>query len=417
MLRRHTLWLASFLVAIASSLVCAEEAIRWAPNLPTAMTMASRNNQLVLLHFWAPGCGPCVNLERNVFTRPDVANAIARDFVPVKINAEAMPDTARKYKVDRWPMDVIVTPAGYPLFSSVSPGDPNEYMQMLYRVAAQRRPGQRMAESPTGPTDAVANLTQDGWGGNSMQRPENRYTGHDAQPPVTENRFTGGSNPQPQVNDGWGGQQSRFGPQYGEQFGSGDTGPRQPADQQPLGVPNETINPYVNNQPAPRDPRAQQGFGAAPRDPRVEQGLAPSPRTEQPRPSAPPQNANVPPMGLDGYCPVSLISDGTWKKGDERFGIIHRGRLYLFASEGQKNIFWQDPDQYAPILSGNDVVTYADTGRAVQGSRKHGVFFRNQIYLFTSEESLQRFWSSPQRYSDVAVQAMARASAGGRQTR
>ena len=122
-------------------------------------------------------------------------------------------------------------------------------------------------------------------------------------------------------------------------------------------------------------------------------------------------------MGLDGYCPVSLISDGTWKKGDERFGIIHRGRLYLFASEGQKNIFWQDPDQYAPILSGNDVVTYADTGRAVQGSRKHGVFFRNQIYLFTSEESLQRFWSSPQRYSDVAVQAMARASAGGRQTR
>ena len=122
-------------------------------------------------------------------------------------------------------------------------------------------------------------------------------------------------------------------------------------------------------------------------------------------------------MGLDGYCPVSLIASGKWTKGDERFGIVHRGRLYLFAGDAQKQTFWQDPDKYAPILSGSDVVTFADSGRVTPGNRKHGVFYRNQIYLFTSEESLQRFWNAPQRYADIAVQAMARASAGGRQMR
>lgn len=119
-------------------------------------------------------------------------------------------------------------------------------------------------------------------------------------------------------------------------------------------------------------------------------------------------------MGLDGYCPVALISNGKWTKGDPKFGIIHRGRLYLFASEAEKQTFWQDPDRFAPILSGNDPVEFAESGRIVQGSRKHGVFYRNQIFLFTSEDSLQRFWGSPKRYADVAVAAMARASEGGR---
>ncbi len=115
------------------------------------------------------------------------------------------------------------------------------------------------------------------------------------------------------------------------------------------------------------------------------------------------------PVGLDGFCPVKLIENSEWVKGDERWGIVHRGRTYLFASADAKGRFWDDPDRYAPILSGNDPVEFAEGGGLVAGSRRHGVFFRNQVYLFTDEDSLQRFWSSPQHFADIAQRAMNRA--------
>ena len=89
-------------------------------------------------------------------------------------------------------------------------------------------------------------------------------------------------------------------------------------------------------------------------------------------------------------------------------------RIYLFESDAAKQRFWDDPDRYAPILSGNDPVEFAEGRRLVAGSRRHGVFFRNQIYLFTSEESLDRFWNSPQRYADAAHPAMRNAQQGQR---
>ena len=119
-------------------------------------------------------------------------------------------------------------------------------------------------------------------------------------------------------------------------------------------------------------------------------------------------------MGLDGFCPVTLSEQTRWQRGDKRFGIIHRGHLYLFASETEKQKFWKDPDMFAPILGGHDPVAYVETGRLIPGNRRHGVFFRNQVYLFTSEDSLQQFWNAPERYAEVALQAMRRDGQGVR---
>ena len=423
MLRSRTLWLTACLIATVTTSAFAQGNITWAPNLSSALSMASRQNQLVLVHFWAPGCGPCMELERNVFNKPEVAQAISQNFVAVKVNAHAMPDTARKYNVDRWPMDVIITPAGYPLHSMVSPQDPREYTQVLYRVAAQRKPGERISQSnPTPP--AADQLAQSGWGrqpaeqqastGNFAQNDfgqgnsgASSFTQQNTQAPTqsqfTENRFAQQDPRGTNSDSGWGGQQSNFGPTYGEQVnpqGSPNTQFNAGGNQQPMG-PRETVNPYINqsSQPPVNGPQAPPSFAQ---------------RQGAPSQPAPQGNTAQPPMGLDGYCPVALISNGKWTKGDPKFGIIHRGRLYLFASEAEKQTFWQDPDRFAPILSGNDPVEFAESGRIVQGSRKHGVFYRNQIFLFTSEDSLQRFWGSPKRYADVAVAAMARASEGGR---
>ena len=116
---------------------------------------------------------------------------------------------------------------------------------------------------------------------------------------------------------------------------------------------------------------------------------------------------------MDGYCAVSLSDDllagqRRWMLGNRAHGVIHRERTYLFADGEKAARFFQEPDRYAPVLSGDDVVVAVDEGRAVAGKREHGAFFGGRVYLFSSEETLQRFENNPNRYADTALRLSSR---------
>lgn len=105
-----------------------------------------------------------------------------------------------------------------------------------------------------------------------------------------------------------------------------------------------------------------------------------------------------PPLGLDGYCPVTLINNIVWKRGDLAFGTSHKGRTYLFASAAKQAEFLKSPDRFAPILSGNDPYFAAQGTAMIAGSREFGIVFRGQVMLFASPESLKKFSSEPEKY-------------------
>ena len=81
-----------------------------------------------------------------------------------------------------------------------------------------------------------------------------------------------------------------------------------------------------------------------------------------------------PPLALDGYCAVTLVSNMVWHKGDVRYGVLHRGRTYLFASATEQLMFLASPDTYAPVAAGNDVCQLVDSGKYVAGKREFGLF-------------------------------------------
>jgi YHS domain-containing protein len=95
-----------------------------------------------------------------------------------------------------------------------------------------------------------------------------------------------------------------------------------------------------------------------------------------------------------------------WTLGDRRWGATHRGRTYLFSGPDQQRRFLADPDRYAPVLSGNDAVLAVEEGRAVPGRRQHGVFFNDRVYLFSNEESLDKFTQNPHHYASEVLQAV-----------
>ena len=110
----------------------------------------------------------------------------------------------------------------------------------------------------------------------------------------------------------------------------------------------------------------------------------------------------MPEFALGGRCPVTLLRDGKWMKGDSGLGCVHRGRVYIFGDADKLMLFKSDPDKYSPVLAGYDPVKFHETGNLVDGAEEHGVFMGKtgdqKIVLFSSKETRARFQSNPQKY-------------------
>jgi thioredoxin-related protein/YHS domain-containing protein len=115
----------------------ADDQIPWAADFRTACGMAAEQRRLVLLHFYNDNCEWCVRLEQNVFSKPEVAEAVALNYLAVKVHAGKQPQLASRYHVKAFPTDVIVTPSGLEVYRTVSQQKPADYIAVLNQVAQQ----------------------------------------------------------------------------------------------------------------------------------------------------------------------------------------------------------------------------------------------------------------------------------------
>lgn len=415
------------LLAIQAT-VFAEDAVRWAPDIETARQIASRNHQLVYIHFYGDNCPPCRRLEANVFSQTSFAQSLEADYVPVKINGSQQTEIAKQFEVDRWPQDVIITPAGQFVYRTISPQDQSRYVSMLSMVSQKVNPKSKAAPEMVAQAGSAAVTA-------SMQVPVSQPT----PPQPAPSQFS-----QPQASQPQGGSvyssftshnpaasQQPATQQPGRQqvapempqppasrFASSAAAPAMPpAAGQPSPQSRFSLNP-VASQTAPSMPAPQQSFGgssyggAAPQPGAQLASQQPAaPQQPEPRQPAPQQPqaapAGQPQFAMDGYCPVTLMEHMKWQKGDPRWGAQHQGQIYLFSSQVEQQKFLANPNQYSPVLSGIDPVAYFSKGQTVPGNRRFGLTYRGTLYLFSSEESLQTFWNDPMRYSSMAQQAMA----------
>ncbi len=106
--------------------------LQWEHDLSTAESTAAQSNRHVLVHFWAPWCGPCRRLDENVFSHQDVQQELERQFVPVKINVDDFPATVHNtFKIERVPTDVVLNSDGKIICTLSCPQSPAEYVAQL----------------------------------------------------------------------------------------------------------------------------------------------------------------------------------------------------------------------------------------------------------------------------------------------
>lgn len=350
----------------------AQQGIQWAPTLDVAKQVAGQTNRLVLVHFWADWCKPCMEMEQTVFNRAGVASALEGNFVPVKIVPKQFPHTAEAYGVSRLPTDVVITSGGQLVARLPGSTDPSEYVGRLNQVAMnfKSRAARDYSQIASAAPPAAPDRREARPDGRGYEFPAGQGPGT---PRASDDRYAHSVRRQPQ----W--QPSSVGPRYSGQAVA-DRGNLPPNVNGPQRPPSD----YASERP---DPGPSPGY------------QPPSSRIQ-----LPPGN---PPLALDGYCPVQLAEKERWVTGNRRWGLRHRGRTYLFAGPEEQSRFYADPDRYAPALSGSDVVIAVEQGQMTPGRREYGVWFpaHGRVYLFASEASFRKFEADPYRYVNAIQQA------------
>ncbi len=443
----------------------AQDRIPWVADWREAREIAQQQHRLVLLHFYTDDCLPCQKLERNVFPRAEVARALSTGYVPVKIDAKRFPQLRDHYKVVAWPTDIIVTAEGKEVARSVpSPADANGYIAMLDGARAQYGIGTHLTEQVAGHNPVVqpesglppSRYGTGGFGGStaaptnsggygepqtSAYQPQTQAATPPPQSGYVTNQFAeGGLVQQPAAA-----QPANVMPRYGDRYAGTTAGQTEvasaakPADSiygpaTPAAAPPQT-SPAPYGQPAPSGYGQQAAGGYGQSAPtgygqpapggygdqytastsggtnqfQGYQGQPQQPPTQQAtnQPPAEPAASGESQFAMDGFCPVTLVDQGQWLRGDVRWGAVHEGKTYLFSSQQRQQQFLAAPGQYAPVLAGFDPVRYAETGQLVHGKREHGVFYGNRIYLFADEVALDRFSKHTEFYMDRVRQASA----------
>ncbi len=428
---------------------CEAQSIRWSPSIEQAQKQAASENKFVLLHFGADYCAPCRDLESYVFTNSKVIFAIQDHFVPVKIDIQAQPELAEKYAITRIPQDLVLTSDGQVVFRRLSPNSAANYKTMLntgIQIAAQSTPQARRA------AEALSGITEQQW----EERTRSPFFGSEAAksgslatlPPAQQSipHRTGvlppaGVRPSPSAAP--------------ETFAAGSI-PQFPDHSIP-----ETQYPGSNFQPRGSLPAIPNAFadsvnrsGLPPSLPPVGgnnrvgglpdsvQGSVPTGQSgatvkalfQEQESSRPLQASKVPatyaneeirqvsgygvepksPVGLEGYCPVALLTEQKWSKGDTQIGCHHRGVLYLFSNQSALEQFLASPDELSPLLGGFDPVIMEEERRLQPGKRRYGVFCETAegqmaIVLFENEKSRDRFKGDSLKYLELIRQITAKA--------
>jgi YHS domain-containing protein len=108
-------------------------------------------------------------------------------------------------------------------------------------------------------------------------------------------------------------------------------------------------------------------------------------------------------VALSGFCPVSLVSDRRLVPGQAEYTVTHEGRLYRFANLLTFNLFRGDPQRYVPVNGGNCPVAQLDRGTMHPGNPRYGVLYQGRLFLCASDTDRERFLQEPVRYAAVDV--------------
>ncbi len=422
----RTLAVLTLVCVLSATTARSEELIHWHTSLTTARQVSQQYKVPILIHFYGDQCMPCESLEKNVFTRPEVASTMQRYFVPVKINATRDRKTAAEFGVHSWPTDVFLAPDGKAISQGVCSQNPNAYLQNLQNIALMNRDRNAMLagntktsqpetgnQSPYGRT-ATNNLQQSAPGRDSAPTPySNPSNGASPYAPgSTASALTAANMQSSLPSPTWQGQSAN-----GQaQNGLANAGPLGNSSSMTLPPPQSAY--AQDNKQANIPPTVQWQTGAPVSSSPFSQSSTLANNNTPKLPLAPtvPNSANMPvptTAGL-GSTQTSPSADQTLSNpyyaqntqtpavAGSASGALP-GKLVSSDSSVVRpaNPETADKATTVPALDGYCPVTLWKTQLWVHGLEKHSVRHRGKVYLLSSEAAAKEFMTDPDSFTPV----------------
>lgn len=118
----------------------------WTTDEAAALKLSKETGAPVLVHFHATWCGPCKQMEANVFSTDEVRAKLRDSVIGVKIDSDRRPDLISRYNITGLPADVLLDSNGKEIGRSVGSVSQGEYLAFLGRVPL--RPVVNVTEAP-----------------------------------------------------------------------------------------------------------------------------------------------------------------------------------------------------------------------------------------------------------------------------
>jgi protein disulfide-isomerase len=364
--------------SVSSSCAASEnrqKEILWEDNLDAAIRRSEQTGKPLMIHFYGDNCPPCRMLEKKAFRDESLIQTMNSSVIAVRINAERELKTALRFRVNRWPTDVYFYPNGEEIYRNVSNQDPAVFEKIIAKVAdknSQRREASstkatlasypKTSVTATVPNDTLAALTP------ATQIPA---TQGPARIRLTESTFN-----------------------------SVDTA--EVAQSTSLSLPKDVTSAQSQGSPVIAE---------------ATQPLLASKATDESQVVSAAANvpSNLPEAtAMGGHCPVTLRAaidaskagrtpSAAWVLGSPEHTARHRGRTYYFSTAETRDVFLKDPDRYAPVLSGCDLVEYSKSGKWIDGDCRYGFIEQEsgRIFLFSSSSNCQEFARNCEAYSSM----------------
>ncbi len=402
-----------------------EREILWTEDFEAAVQRAATTNSIVLLHFYGDSCPPCKLLDKKTFHDPALVSKMNEHLVPVKINADRRRDLAQKFQVTRWPTDIYLFPNGDEIYRGVSNADPSVYCKTIERVALRHRDWTVERNSTARAKEkrqdrAIAAHTP------QIQAEQPSYAGNAGHSVKTQaaawtnQAFAPKQNPPPAGLPSASSQGTRVieNPYITQQPIIVPPAPYSPNNDS-ISPNNGSIPPIVHAGPSSPEPASTMAAAPVVAHPISSQRSPVQATPQQPNhfqsqsDSLASQRVDAETIGMDGYCPVSLIESignpqlNGWVAGKPTCAVRHRGRVYYCASERARQTLLSDPDRFTPCLSGFDIVHLCKAGKLEDGKCEFGCIQEgtNRVFLFDTKANFDEFTQNSVYYSRLLENA------------
>jgi len=158
---RHLLMIAILAVALVTGgPVRATEggAVQWRDFSDQVFDEAKRDNKFVVLYLKAVWCHWCHVMEGTTYRDPAVLDAMAKHYIPVRVDQDSRPDLSLRYEDYGWPATIIFGPDGTEIAKLRGYRQPEQFLAVLNDIVADPSPVNYGDLPPESAASATARL-------------------------------------------------------------------------------------------------------------------------------------------------------------------------------------------------------------------------------------------------------------------